>query len=281
MLKNLKKHKLQILVYLQLILLFSAFIIYLLKVQDTVKNILQHGIIFISLSLSVIATIFIERKLTAVSTKEAQISTREAMAGDMEKLAKAMEEQNKDFISHMESISRYMNNGQINEIGEYLDNISGKVTHLNDVLKVNNSIIGALLNSKLAEANTRNIHMDIKSDIPLDRLGEPSLSLARIMGNLIDNAFDAVIAAEQIDRYVSVKLYQTGPLWQVEVYNKGPVINPRDMDHIFIEGYSDKGKGHSGMGLHIVKSLTEKLAGTVKVSSDKRGTRFIVVIPAR
>lgn len=282
MFKNSEKNTNHWLIHFQLILLLTASTIYLLKVQNTVESTLKNGITFIPLILSVIATIFMERKLAAISAEEAQIATREAMAGDMEKLTQATEEQNKNFLSHMEQISVYLDHGQIDELNNYLKHVSGKVTRFNNVLKISNPIISALLNSKLAEANARNIRMDISAGVPLDRLGEQSLSLARILGNLIDNAFDAVISDPHSDKYVAVKLTQTGPLLQVEVYNKGPVIGAGEINHIFTDGYTGKGEGHSGMGLHIVKSLTDQLAGTVKVTSDKTsGTRFMVVIPAK
>lgn len=113
-------------------------------------------------------------------------------------------------------------------------------------------------------------------------MGASSPPLAQIIGNLIDNAFDAVLSGEGCEKNVSVRIFRAGPLLQLEVQNSRPVIPAQEKDRIFEPGYTNKGEGHSGMGLHIVKTLTEKLSGMVKVSSDEAGgTRFTVTIPAK
>ncbi|MEW6173067.1 MAG: ATP-binding protein [Bacillota bacterium] len=49
---------------------------------------------------------------------------------------------------------------------------------------------------------------------------------------------------------------------------------------IFEPGYTTKGEGHSGLGLHIAKTLTESLGGTVEALPEKDGTRFAVTLPS-
>ncbi|MEW6448009.1 MAG: ATP-binding protein [Bacillota bacterium] len=40
-----------------------------------------------------------------------------------------------------------------------------------------------------------------------------------------------------------------------------------------------RAKGHSGLGLHIAKTLTEGLGGTIEAVPEKDGTRFTVTLP--
>lgn len=265
-------------VLIQLIMLIAALIIY---VNYAGEGILKHVAIFISLIASIIMNVFLGRRLISLSLKNAQLEVKEAMADSITKLASAMEEQNNNFISQIEHISTLLQNQQTDELEAYLGQISNCFLHLNDAIKVDQPIIGALLRSKLAEAEIRNIRFETDISVLLSRYEEKALDLARILGNLINNAFDAVIFSEGDEKKVFIKINRVGPLLQFKVHNGGTAIPPEEMDHIFTEGYTRKGKGHSGMGLHIVKTLTEKISGTVSVSSDEHtGTSFIVKVPA-
>lgn len=145
---------------------------------------------------------------------------------------------------------------------------------------MDNAIIGALLKAKVTEADLKRIRLDIDISASLAGLDAKAVDLARIIGNLVDNAFDAVLPLEESERIVSVKIHQTGPLLQLEVSNRGPAIDPGALEKIFEPGYTTKGEGHSGLGLHIVKTLAEKLMGTVRVFTDEtKGTRFVVTLP--
>ena len=62
----------------------------------------------------------------------------------------------------------------------------------------------------------------------------------------------------------------------ITVDDTGCGIDKQDMDRIFENGYSTKGDGR-GTGLYQVKSIVERLGGTVNVESQKgAGTSFSV-----
>lgn len=267
---------------IQFVLLLAAFLVFVSNTPAVSENILKQKIIFGCLALSIVLSLLVGRRLIFVSRREADLAIKDAMAEHKQKIIQAMDLQNRDFLEHVERISDLLDGGQTSELRDYLERISNKATYLNDVIQVDNPIIGALLKSKLAEADIRGIRLDIDIDVPLARLGQDSPALARIAGNLIDNAFDAVLSGEEYQKTVSVRLFRIGPLLQLEVCNRGPVIPEEELGLIFEAGHTRKGEGHSGLGLHIVKTLTEDLSGVVRVSSDEtNGTRFTVMIPVK
>ncbi len=267
---------------IQFVLLLAAFLVFVSNTPAVSESILKQKIVFGCLALSIVLSLLVGRRLITVSRREADLALKEAMAEHKQKIVQAMDLQNRGFLKHVERISDLLDGGQISELRDYLECVSNKVTRLNDIIQVDNPIIGALLKSKLAEADIRGIRLDIEIDVSLARLGQDSPALARIMGNLIDNAFDAVLSGEEYQKTVSVRLFRTGPLLQLEVCNRGPVIPEEELGLIFEAGYTRKGEGHSGLGLHIVKTLTEELSGVVRVSSDEtNGTRFTVMIPVK
>ena len=68
-----------------------------------------------------------------------------------------------------------------------------------------------------------------------------------------------------------------------EIYNEGPAIPAEHLPHLFDRFYradrSVEPGRHAGLGLAIVKAIIEASGGTVSVSSDATGTRFVVSMP--
>lgn len=267
-------------VFIQFVLLLAAFALYISNTPG--EGMSKHAIILISLAASMVISVPLGRKLIDVSFKSTDLAAREAMAESVMKLVEAMEDQHKEFKTHISDISDLLRRGQNDELDAYLNRILNNTARQNVVINVEQPIIEALLRSKAAEAAIRKIRLEVDVSVSLARQEENAFILARILGNLLDNAFDAVLSSHAGEKYVSVRITRTGPLLRIEVHNNGPAIPPEELDLIFTKGYTKKGKGHSGMGLFIVKTLTEKISGVVRVSSaENEGTSFIVTMPAR
>ncbi|MEW6173524.1 MAG: ATP-binding protein [Bacillota bacterium] len=274
------RRALMLLVFFQLLLLGAALINYLIQNSVHPAGTLKHAVILASFSASIVVNIFMAGRMVKVCEKEALLTTRTAMADSFASLAASMKAQNTDFTRHIDEMSRMADEDRWEELSAYVKSISRKTTALNDVLKVDNPIIGALLRAKAAEADVRDVRLVIDIKTSLAGLGTRALDIARIAGNLIDNAFDAVLSSEIFKKTVLVEIRRAGPLLQLEVSSEGPAIDTETAERIFKAGYTTKGEGHSGLGLHIVKTLVEKLDGAVTVlPDDARGTRFIVSLP--
>lgn len=264
----------------QIILLVAIFMLYILQHPVQHAQTSKHLLILCFFAGSIALNFFIITRMINVCEKEVLLSVQEDMAQSFVSLAESIKVQNQDFKVYIEEISRLIEDGRWKDLPGYLENIGVKITFLNNVLKVDNAIIGALLKAKTTEADLKHIRMDIDVCASLSGLDVKAVDLARIIVNLVDNAFDVVLPLDEPERTVSVKIHRSGPFLQLEVCNPGPVIDPGVLEKIFEPGYTTKGTGHSGLGLHIVKTLAEKLMGTVRVSINKTNeTRFVVTLP--
>ncbi|AEG16309.1 signal transduction histidine kinase regulating citrate/malate metabolism [Desulfofundulus kuznetsovii DSM 6115] len=274
------KYSVVLLAFFQLVLLVFVLAQYLLQHPVQPAQTSKHLLILGSFAGSIVLNVFIVARMVKVYEKEALLSAREAMSQSFVSLAGSIKVQNQDFNLYIEEISSLIHQERWEDLSSYLENICAKITFLNNVLKVDNAIIGALLKAKVSEADVKRIRLDIDISASLAGLDARAVDLARIIGNLVDNAFDAVLPLEESERIVSVKIHRSGPLLEVEVSNRGPAIDPGTLEKIFEPGYTTKREGHSGLGLHIVKTLAEKLMGTVRVFTDEtNGTRFVVILP--
>ncbi|MEW6192689.1 MAG: ATP-binding protein [Bacillota bacterium] len=263
----------------QLLLLAAAFAQYLVYNPVHPESSTKHTIILVCFAASIVFNIFIAGRMVRVSEKEALLATRAAMAEGFASLTEAMQAQNRDFLRHVEEISRLIEADRLEELSVYLERMAGKIAAFNDVLKIDNPVVGALLKAKATEADVRRVRLEVDASTSLAGLDARSLDLSRILGNLIDNAFDAVLPLEEQERLVTVEIRRGGPLLRIEVSNKGPVIESETAARIFEPGYTTKGEGHSGLGLHIAKTLTESLGGTIEAMPEKDGPRFVVALP--
>ena len=105
-----------------------------------------------------------------------------------------------------------------------------------------------------------------------------------VLNNLLDNALKY---SDDPAQRIFVSLKKEGDLVLTEVADEGVGISEKEMAHIFERFYrvgsemTRQSKG-VGLGLHLVKSITEAMNGWVKVEPNTpKGTRFTVVLPRR
>ncbi|MGZ9585572.1 sensor histidine kinase [Paenibacillus marinisediminis] len=107
-----------------------------------------------------------------------------------------------------------------------------------------------------------------------------SLKLVRVLENLLTNAMKYGRDGGAVD--IMLKKSSRGAT--IEVVNYGEPIPEVDLPHVFDRFYrADKSRGDdtrgSGLGLAIARAITELHGGSIRVTSDRQSTRFIVDLP--
>ena len=141
--------------------------------------------------------------------------------------------------------------------------------------------VAALLVGKAYRAAELGIRFDLDpaSTLSADSQFLPAGGLITVLGNLIENAFDAFRASPSgVLREVTVSIREGAHGLLMSVDDTGPGIAPDVMEHIFDRGYSTKGKDR-GTGLALVRNMVDTYHGTIRVESEPGvGTSFIVTI---
>ncbi len=141
-------------------------------------------------------------------------------------------------------------------------------------------ILAAFLIGKYNHA--KELHIDFMID-PESQLIDVPASLNRektitILGNLIDNAFDAALNHTRPPR-VRLTMTDIGNDLVFEIEDSGSGVPAALTDDIFVRGYTTKSTDR-GQGLYLVKLALTALAGQITISdSDLGGAMFSVFIP--
>ena len=143
---------------------------------------------------------------------------------------------------------------------------------------VDDPVVAALLLGKSAEAAERGIELEITGAVA-DTGGLPGRDLVTVLGNLVDNAFDAV--ADAAERRVRVRVAGTDDALTIEVDDSGAGLDDGAASRVLERGWTTKaapGDGR-GLGLALVVQVARRHRGSVEVgSSDLGGARFTVVL---
>ena len=108
-------------------------------------------------------------------------------------------------------------------------------------------------------------------------------TLVTIIGNLVNNAFDAVRENNKEEKKVSLFLTDLGKELIIEIEDNGKGIDTSLSEQIFQDGFSTKNRqSNAGIGLSLVKEAIRSLGGYITFSSNEgEGTIFTVAIPKR
>ena len=198
-------------------------------------------------------------------------------------LVDSMRANNHDFTNKLHVILGLIQMEMYDEAIAYIENIT--MVQRETISSIMNAVdepsVAALLIGKTARASELNIKFALRegSNYTSTALPLPADVLVTIIGNLIDNAFEAM--NDSGESYVSQKellfgIYSRPGAVLITTDDTGKGISREALPHIFENGYSTKGEGR-GTGLYQVKMLVESLGGTITVESQAGiGTSFSV-----
>jgi len=157
------------------------------------------------------------------------------------------------------------------------------------VAQVGDPVLAALLLGKTADAAERGIELTITGELP-DDVGLSSRELVTVVGNLVDNAFDALVAVPgAATRRIAVELTGLpgspdgpGRGLRVVVGDSGPGLDDDAAQHALQRGWSTKavGAGGRGVGLALVVQVARRHGGEVTIGrSPLGGAELAVTLP--
>ena len=221
------------------------------------------------------AIVDIGNALSADRIKQQSEMLEEAYA-QLESLNGALRAQRHDFRNHLQVIGGLLEMGESDEAAKYIDRVYGSVGALSAQLRTASPAVNALLRVKTAEAQKRGVAMDVIVRSAWEGLPAQGWEMCRVLGNLIDNAMDAL--KDTPSPRVTVALGEELRALIFSVENNGPEIPMEIREKIFQPGFTTKG-GERGQGLAIVREIIAGYGGELTMESDENHTAFCGRLP--
>jgi two-component system, CitB family, sensor kinase len=182
----------------------------------------------------------------------------------------------------MHTVAGLLELGDADEALGYVTELRASAASFADSLRsrIASPLIVGLLLGKAAEAGERGIVLEVSDDTWLGETPDKMQALMTILGNLIDNAFEALATVDGTRRVV-VSVVEEDDAVDVRVVDNGPGIPAGAGDAIFADGYTTKrdvGTLRRGLGLALVHRLVQRLHGSITVTEGP-GADFRVHLP--
>jgi hypothetical protein len=170
-----------------------------------------------------------------------------------------------DMQFHLATARDFISNNKSTEAENYLSGLIGDIGKNDIYSSTKNIAFDSIINFKLKNAKQEIIKTDLRLLIPTSLNIEMS-DIVIIIGNLLDNALDAVSKVE--DRFIKLDIeYSRGSLFiQIENSFDGIVRYSEESDGIESQIVSSKDGADNGFGLKNIMQSVEKYNGYMKIS---------------
>ncbi|MER6301116.1 sensor histidine kinase [Kitasatospora sp. NPDC001539] len=198
-------------------------------------------------------------------------------------LTEALRAQDHEHANRMHTLLGLLELGRHEQAVAFISEQSGShaVVAARIAEQVQDPHAAALLAGKTAVAAERGVRLSLAPAAHLPDTVVDARTLVTVLGNLIDNAVDALAPAG--GGRVEVTLAAAGSTLLLQVADSGPGV-PEDLrEQVFEEGWTSKdAPAHRprGLGLAMVRRLVERTGGRVALDTGPLGgARFTVELP--
>lgn len=220
--------------------------------------------------------------VVAVFREKTEIEQMINKLSEMKTYSEELRAQTHEFTNKLYVLSGLLQLGEYKEAIEMIQGETSELKFQNQIVfeQIKDTKVQVILLGKLGKASEKKILFEIDPESYINKLPEHiRLSqLTLILGNIIDNAFEAVSATDK----PLIKFFATdiGEDIIFEVIDNGKGIADEDMHSLFERGFTSKtGDNPRGYGLSNADSAVKELGGIIEVQNGKENTVFTVYLP--
>lgn len=252
-------------------------------------------IIFVLVLFTIINIAF---HIVVAIKQQKTISKQQSMLETKEEFISLMAAKQHEFNKHLQAISSLAQSAEIPEdmqsaeLGDALGNYAVKQikeyteeliernnSSTERILYVGDSLLSAYLTKKATEAHDKGIELSILIMDVADKLPCSRTETIEIIGNLLDNAIEAVDSMNSLDKKVFLEAHDDGEKIIIQTMNPMPKnISPGKELPVRRGTTTKKGKLR-GHGLANIKVIAEKYKGSVQIYANGDVVTVVVALP--
>ncbi|MBO8169165.1 MAG: GHKL domain-containing protein [Thermoanaerobacteraceae bacterium] len=277
--------------YLILISLLQAFLFIALNLTlynyytgifstTDLQSLLYIGVILLLTAVG--TTLVVTYYMLKTARKESQLEAEQRHIQGLHELYLAVRSQRHDFLNHVMSLYGLIKTENYATAKQYMESLYEDIKQSQEIINLGIPVLSGMLQTKKDIASKRGVDLKLTVDRDFADIHLAPVELNGIVGNLVDNALDAIEEYKPREPLIHVELLKGRTCFKIIVSNTGPVLKPELKNKIFAAGFSTKdNKRHSGIGLASVQSIVRKHDGKIEIEDpeDFEGVRFRVLIP--
>lgn len=195
---------------------------------------------------------------------EQQNETLKKSIADKDAFVKEMKTVRHDIKNQLLTIMQYANEGKTDEIKEYVSVLTNNyLPNILNYINTNNAAFDAVINSKIAVCNQKNIFMEVNIKQDTD-ISIPPAEIAVLFGNLLDNSIEA--AKHTDEKRISLDIQKNASYLIILVSNsiKSSVLTTNENLET-----SKSDKELHGIGIKSIKNIVEKHNGMIQFYEEE------------
>ncbi|WP_162309297.1 sensor histidine kinase [Cohnella abietis] len=250
---------------------------------DKYNKTLNSILIYATISFSFLALISIIRLL--VRTREQAVRmTQEVYVEEINDMFTSIRGQRHDFLNHVQVIHTMAQMGKTEQLKSYVADLVKETRDVSEIVHHSSPALAAFVQAKMTVALGKGVSFtyELPDNWNTESTTIKVIDIIKIMGNLVDNAFDETenLPIDQRQTHASIIIKENNMI-ELQVSNKGRPISAKEQEKMFLPGYSTKGTGHSGLGLAIIQERVKHYNGVLDVQSDadSGSTIFRISLP--
>lgn len=202
--------------------------------------------------------------------------------GGTRHIISALRANNHEFLNKLQVISGLLQMGYIREAQDFIGNISAEHSRgIGIVMQhIDNATVAALILGKMGNMRELGIEMTLlgNSSLPEHSAFLSTSELVTVVGNLLENAMEAVDAASGDGRSIVLQITEDARSLVIMVSDSGVGIAPEDLSRIFTPGFSTKAAEGRGVGMSLIREIADSRGGSIEVDTDLgSGTNFTLI----
>lgn len=252
----------------------SGFVIYMLVVFKSLNFLVPENYIIISVSIGVILLLVYQWQQNQFKVKEQtmELQMHQLYDESFQNLLTEIREKQHDFRNHINAVynQHYVCTTfeeLVAEQGKYCNQMM-KNNKYNELLKIGKSTIIGFLYGKFMEADAKGIDVEYKIAIQGLECCMPEYKFVEIIGNLFDNAVEA-LENDEANKKIFLGLMERKESIVFRISNKSKYLTQKKLDEMFQMGKSSKG-GNRGIGLSNVKKICDEYHCILRVQNKEK-----------
>ncbi|WP_054706355.1 sensor histidine kinase [Bacillus sp. JCM 19041] len=201
---------------------------------------------------------------------------------EMQQYSQDLRAQTHEYTNKLYAISGWLQLGYTQRAIEFIHQETGVQDRDSKVLfeQIKDPTIQAVIIGKRSKASEKKIDFNVDPESSAVTVWSKTATapLVTVIGNVIDNAFEAVLSVSNPKVYLFMT--DMGDELIIEVADNGEGIDDSIADRIFEQGFSTKADGKRGFGLALTMAALKELNGSLEIEANTpQGTIVSLYIP--